>query len=225
MESSNPLELLLYSPTVEQTKTQSIEHEYERGMFISINNHKLISADLYQGFKERYGSIMYGLLGHNIAPSTIKVCYGRLPKRQIIMDLVAKKKVLVVAGIHDYKPTDQGGRGSRWNYEYQHSHFYVYGAHHYLPKDPAELLDKIDHLERLLQRGSNIKGASYKVNTIKPVGRGKYLFSDPVTPTTLYDYLQSPLSNPDKQNCINYIAYNANNPNNQYPLTYLYQEF
>jgi hypothetical protein len=219
------LELLLYSSTVEQTKTQSIEHEYERGMFISINNHKLISADLYQGFKERYGSIMYGLLGHNIAPSTIKVCYGRLPKRQIIMDLVAKKKVLLVAGIHDYKPTDQGGRGSRWNYEYQHSHFYIYGAHHYLPKDPAELQDKIDHLERLLQRGSNIKGASYRVNTIKPVGRGKYLFSDPVTPTTLYDYLQSPLSNPEKQNCINYIAYNANNPSNQYPLTFLYQEF
>lgn len=225
MKSSNPLELLLYSPTVEQTKTQSIEHEYERGMFISINNHKLISADLYQGFKENYRSVMYGLLGCNIRPDSVKVSYGRLPKRQVIMDLVAKKKVLAVAGIHDYKPTDQGGRGSRWNYEYQHSHFYIYGAHHYLPKDPAELLDKIDHLERLLQRGSNIKGASYKVNTIKPVGRGKYLFSDPVTPTTLYDYLQSPLSNPDKQNCINYIAYNANNPNNQYPLTYLYQEF
>jgi hypothetical protein len=225
MKSTNPLELLLYSPTVEQTKTQSIEHEYERGMFVSINNHKMISADLYQGFKERYGSIMYGLLGYNIAPSTIKVCYGRLPKRQIIMDLVAKKKVLLVAGIHDYKPTDQGRRGSRWNYEYQHSHFYIYGAHHYLPKDPAELQDKIKHLEALLQRGSNIKGASYKVNTIKPVGRGKYLFSDPVTPTTLYEYLTSPPPSPAEVNCINYIKYNANNPNNQYSLTYLYQEF
>ena len=225
MNSVNPLELLLYSPVVGQTKTHIYDHEYERGMFISINNHKLISADLYQGFKKQYQSIMYGLTGSNISRDAIKVSYGRLPKRQVIMDLVAKKKVLVVAGIHDYKPTDQGGRGSRWNYEYQHSHFYIYGAHHYLPKDPAELLDKIDHLERLLQRGSNIKGASYKVNTIKPVGRGKYLFSDPVTPTTLYDYLQSPLSNPDKQNCINYIAHNANNPNNQYPLTYLYQEF
>lgn len=225
MKSSNPLELLLYSPAVEQTRNQLIEHEYEKGMFISINNHKLISADLYQGFKKQYQSIMFGLTGSNISRETIKVSYGRLPKRQVIMDLVAKKKVLLVAGIHDYKPTDQGGRGSRWNYEYQHSHFYIYGAHHYLPKDPAELKDKIDHLERLLQRGSNIKGASYKVNTIKPVGRGKYVFSDPVTPTTLYEYLQSPLSSPEKQNCINYIAYNANNPNNHYPLTYLYQEF
>ena len=52
MRSSNPLELLLYSPAVEQTKKQPIEHEYERGMFISINNHKLITADLYQGFKK-----------------------------------------------------------------------------------------------------------------------------------------------------------------------------
>jgi len=225
MKSSNPLELLLYSTAVEQTKTQLTEHEYERGMFISINNHKLISADLYQGFKEQYRTLMYGLLGHNISPSTIRISYGKLPKRQVIMDLVAKKKVLLVAGIHDYKPTDQGGRGSRWNYEYQHSHFYIYGAHHYLPKDPAELKDKIDHLERLLQRGSNIKGASYKVNTIKPVGRGKYFFSDPVTPTTLYDYLQSPLNDPQKQNVINYISHNASNPSNQYPLTYLYQEF
>jgi len=225
MKSSNPLELLLYSTAVEQTKTQLTEHEYERGMFISINNHKLISADLYQGFKEQYRTLMYGLLGHNISPSTIRISYGKLPKRQVIMDLVAKKKVLLVAGIHDYKPTDQGGRGSRWNYEYQHSHFYIYGAHHYLPKDPAKLKDKIDHLERLLQRGSNIKGASYKVNTIKPVGRGKYLFSDPVTPTTLYDYLQSPLNDQQKQSVINYIAHNASNPSNQYPLTYLYQEF
>jgi hypothetical protein len=225
MTKSNMLELLLYSPMVEQTKNQPIEHEYERGMFISINNHKLISADLYQGFKKQYQSIMYGLTGSNISRDTIKVSYGRLPKRQVIMDLVAKKKVLLVAGIHDYKPTDQGGRGSRWNYEYQHSHFYIYGAHHYLPKDPAELQDKIDHLERLLQRGSNIKGASYKVNTIKPVGRGKYLYSDPVTPTTLYEYLTSPPPSPAEVNCINYIKYNANNPNNQYPPTYLYQEF
>jgi len=113
MKSSNPLELLLYSTAVEQTKTQLTEHEYERGMFISINNHKLISADLYQGFKEQYRTLMYGLLGHNISPSTIRISYGKLPKRQVIMDLVAKKKVLLVAGIHDYKPTDQGGRGSR----------------------------------------------------------------------------------------------------------------
>jgi hypothetical protein len=154
MKSSNPLELLLYSLTLEQTNAQPIEYEYERGMFISINNHKLISADLYQGFKKQYQSIMYGLTRSNISRDTIKVSYGRL-----------------------------------------------------------------------LQRGSNIKGASYKVNRIKPVGRGKYLFDDPVTPATLYKYLTSPPPSQAEVCCINYVKYNVNNPNNQYPLTYLYQEF
>ncbi|MAW05640.1 MAG: hypothetical protein CL918_03750 [Deltaproteobacteria bacterium] len=44
MKTLNPLEQLLYTPSLEQTRTQH-NHPYEKGMFISINNHKTDSLD------------------------------------------------------------------------------------------------------------------------------------------------------------------------------------
>jgi hypothetical protein len=223
MKSSNALELLLYPPTIEQTGTQ-YNHPYERGMFISINNHKCISGKLFTLYPKQYQTLVYGLTGKNISRASIKVSVGRMPSRDTIMDLVNSKTLLVVAGIHDYKPLDKRGRGSRRNYEYQHTHFYVYGAHHLLPAEEYALRDKEDHLARLLQRNTNTTNQKHRLIKVLPVGTGKYLYNDQVTPTSLYDYLQSPTRDPRKNNVINYIASNSNNPNNQYPLTYIYQE-
>ena len=223
MKSSNALELLLYPPKIEQLKTQP-DHPYSRGMFISINNHKSDSGKLFTLYPKQYQTILYGLTGTNISRDLIKVSHRRLPSRETIMDLINSKRLFMVAGIHDYKPLDKRGRGSRTNYEYQHTHFYVYGTHFYLPTDEQELRDKEDHLTRLLQRNTNTTNQKHRLIKVSPVGTGKYLYNDPVTPCTLYDYLQSPTANPSKNNIINYIANNKNNPSNKYPLSYIYQE-
>ena len=141
------------------------------------------------------------------------------------MDLISKKRLLLVAGIHDYKPLDNRGRGSRRNYEYQHTHFYAYGTHFYLPEEEKSLRDKEDHLARLLQRNTNTTNQRHRIVKVSPVGTGKYLYNDQVTPSNLYEYLQSPREDPSRKNVINYISNNKNNPSNQYPLTYIYQEY
>ena len=224
MKTLNPLEQLLYTPTLEQTKTQ-YNHPYERGMFISINNHRTNSGKLFTLFSKQYQTLFYGLTGINISRNSIKVSAGRLPNRKIIMDLISKKRLLLVAGIHDYKPLDKRGRGSRRNYEYQHTHFYAYGTHFYLPEEERALRDKEDHLARLLQRNTNTTNQRHRIVKVSPVGTGKYLYTDQVTPSNLYEYLQSPREDPSRKNVINYISNNKNNPSNQYPLTYIYQEY
>ena len=224
MKTLNPLEQLLYTPTLEQTKTQ-YNHPYERGMFISINNHRTNSGKLFTLFSKQYQTLFYGLTGINISRNSIKVSAGRLPHRKIIMDLISKKRLLLVAGIHDYKPLDKRGRGSRRNYEYQHTHFYAYGTHFYLPEEERALRDKEDHLARLLQRNTNTTNQRHRIVKVSPVGTGKYLYTDQVTPSNLYEYLQSPREDPSRKNVINYISNNKNNPSNQYPLTYIYQEY
>ena len=224
MKTLNPLEQLLYAPTLEQTKTQ-YNHPYERGMFISINNHRTNSGKLFTLFSKQYQTLFYGLTGINISRNSIKVSAGRLPHRKIIMDLISKKRLLLVAGIHDYKPLDKRGRGSRRNYEYQHTHFYAYGTHFYLPEEEKSLRDKEDHLARLLQRNTNTTNQRHRIVKVSPVGTGKYLYTDQVTPSNLYEYLQSPREDPSRKNVINYISNNKNNPSNQYPLTYIYQEY
>ena len=223
MKTLNPLEKLLYPPTIQQDKIH-IDHPYDKGMFISINNHKSTSGELFTLYTKQYQTLVYGLTGKNISKESIKVSARRLPCRDTIMDLVNSRTLLMVAGIHDYKPLDKRGRGSRRNYEYQHTHFYVYGVHHHLPAEESVLRDKENHLARLLQRNTNTTNQKHRLIKVLPVGTGKYLYNDQVTPTSLYDYLQSPTRDPRKNNVINYIASNTNNPNNQYPLTYIYQE-
>ncbi len=46
--------------------------DYDRGMFISINNHKQDTRDLYLTLKKQYQSMMKVLIGHNLSKSSIK---------------------------------------------------------------------------------------------------------------------------------------------------------
>lgn len=218
----NGLEKLLYPSSVQQTKKPVYTHLYERGMFISINNHKSTSAELWSQYKRQYQTILYGLTGKNISKNEIKVSTGKVPSKQTIMNTAASKKLLVVAGIHDYKPQDKRGKGSRRNFEYQHTHFYVYGAHHFLPDGKTDLEHKVNHLASLLQRHTKTTNKKFRLIKIQPVGTGKHIFSDNISPTTLYDYLLLPQTDITKDSVINYIARNRNNPSNNYPLTYLY---
>jgi len=222
MKEQNALEVLLYPSLVEQTKETSQTHLFERGMFISINNHKTSSGELWRQYKVQYQTIVKCLKGYNPSKDEVKVLTGRLPSEKVIMDLVAKKELLVVAGIHDYKSQDNRGRGSRRNYEYQHTHFYVYGSHNFLPQSNPELDKKIEHLSKMLHRHTHTTNRKHRLIKIQPVGTGKYKFTDDVRPTNLYKYLSLPYDDITKDGIINYIARNKNNPSNKYPLTYLY---
>ena len=102
MKSSNALELLLYPPNIEQTRTH-LDHPYDKGMFISINNHKCTSGKLFSLYPKQYQTLVYGLTGKNISKESITVVAGRIPSRDKIMDLVNRKMLLLVAGIHGHK--------------------------------------------------------------------------------------------------------------------------
>jgi len=140
----------------------------------------------------------------------------------LITDLVKEKKLLVVSGIHDYKRQDARG-GSKRNYDYQHTHFYVYGAHHYLPERGAELEEAEKKICRNLQRYTNTTNKRYCLIKVTSVGNGIYRHSDSITPTTLYDYLLTGTPNSDKRTLLSYIASNRHNPSTQYPLSFLYE--
>ena len=126
MRSSNPLELLLYPSTIEQTSKQEQEHPYQNGMFISINNHKTDAGKIIQQFPRQYQTLIHSVCNRKISREDIRVTKN-LPPAYKISNLVASKKLIVVGGIHDYKQQDKYGNGSRTNFYHQHTHLYVYG--------------------------------------------------------------------------------------------------
>jgi len=221
MKTQNPLEKLLYPPSAVETQLPEINHHYEKGMFISIHNHKSDAAPLIQQYPRQYQTLIHSICGRSISRENIR--YSRkLPARDLIADLVAEKKLLVVSGIHDYKRQDGRG-GSKRNYDYQHTHFYVYGAHHYLPERGAELEEAEKKICRNLQRYTNTTNKRYCLIKVTSVGNGIYRHSDSITPTTLYDYLLTGTPNSDKRTLLSYIASNRHNPSTQYPLSSLYE--
>ena len=221
MKNLNPLEQLLYPPAIEQTINSELNHPYEKGMFISINNNKTDTAALIQQYPRQYETLIHSICGRSISRGNIRHS-RRLPSRELIADLVAEKKLLVVAGIHDYKKQDRRG-GSKRNYDYQHTHFYVYGAHHYLPKEGAELVAAEKKICRNFQRYTNTTNKRYRLVEVASVGNGIYRYSDSVTPTTLYEYLLAASPDASKRTLLSYIANNRHNPSVQYPISYLYE--
>lgn len=227
MKLLNPLEQILYAEqSVAATALPSINHKLERGVFLSINNYKQGCDTLYQSLRKQYGSLVYAMTGKNIPADCIKSISGSVPSHQKIMDAVVAKKLIMVAAIHHYDYYScKTGRGSISNADYQHLHLYVYGMHHYIGKDDAFIDDALDYIPRVLCRHNrfNNKSKSPRID-IKPVGIGKYRFSDVVTPSTLYDYLKLPNAEPSKKCVMNYLADTSGYGGNNYPLTYIYQE-
>ena len=79
--------------------------DYDRGMFISINNHKQDATDLYLTLKKQYQSMMKVLIGHNLSKSSIKVT-DKLPSNDKLMRTLNNKNIVVAAGIHYYDSFD-----------------------------------------------------------------------------------------------------------------------
>ena len=193
---------------------------YKNGMFISIDNKACYYTDLVKEFKELYISLVLALTSARISKTKVKQLQAEwlgdritLPPREKLLSLLNNKTLILVGGVHNYKKDDPRTKGK----EYTHSHFYVYNTHHYLPSTPIELRNIEDKIERHLSR--YIKSSHHKrfqgIIKVKPV-------MDSVSPLQLYDYLQSPVSNPLEENLINYMANNRHLPEVQYPLTTIY---
>ena len=72
---------------------------FDRGMFISINNHRQGNDDLYGSLKKQYQSLLYALTGSNISRDEIKVT-DKLLAQKTMLQLMAKKRVVVAAALH-----------------------------------------------------------------------------------------------------------------------------
>ena len=193
------------------TVTEStINHLYQSGMGISINNHETLSSDIQCKYKKQYQSLYKAIAGKKISRNSIKVDSGRPPTKNLINNIIDEKGLLMVSGIHDYHPYDATlGRGSSRGYEYQHQHIYLYGAHHYLPL--ILLPNTLNRIEGYMCRHIKHNGKLKRLIDIKPV-------FDYVTPSNLYEYLLTPYRRPTETNWINYIT------DQTYPLSYIYQE-
>ena len=197
---------------------------FDRGMFISINNHKQGNDDLYGSLKKQYQSLIYALTGSNPSRDQIKVT-DKLPAQRTILQLMAKNRVLVAAAMHNYDAYNQKtGRGSRYNFGgYNHLHFYAFGLHHQMQKHSGGVDGAVEHIRHCLFRHNRFANPNKSNNIdIREVGVGKYQYNDVVTPTTLLDYLSLPKTNPTKDCIINYMA-GAANGEVANPILYVYQ--
>ena len=197
---------------------------FDRGMFISINNHKQGNDDLYGSLKKQYQSLIYALTGSNPSRDQIKVT-DKLPAQRTILQLMAKKRVVVAAALHTYDAYNQKtGRGSRYNFGgYNHLHFYAFGLHHLMQQHTGGVDAAVEHIRHCLFRHNRFANQQNPNNIdIREVGVGKYQYNDVVTPTTLLDYLALPKTNPTKDCIINYMS-GAANDGAANPILYLYQ--
>ena len=220
-EDMNALERELYDQNLFNTQPYQLQHPYERGMLISISNYKMYYDEILKNYKKQYQSLYQALTGEKISRYDIRDIKG-IPDRQKLLDLINLKIPIVVAGIHSYKTEEQYGYKSRRNDGYNHQHLFLYNIHHYLPEDPTGIDHINSKITRNLQRYTNLKQYKNDIIRIGSVGTGKYLYTDQITPTTLYDYLKLPETNPQKDTLINYIANNRHKPEIQYQLHTIY---
>ena len=220
----NPIKVW-YDGNTKPPQFSSNYSKYKKGMLISIDNNQLYHNSIISKFEDLYQSFILALTGKKIDLRGVKKIDGdwygdrvKLPSRYKLLDLISYKIPVMLCGVHNYRKDDIRSGGK----EYCHSHFYVYNVHHYLPSNPVELADKEDKIVRHLSRYLNQRKRFQNMIRLTPVGHGEHQYTDPVTPTKLYDYLQSPNTSPEKDNAINYIANNRHLPNLQYPLTFIY---
>ena len=220
-ETSNVLEEMLYSSNLQHSNERK---RYDRGMFISINNHKQGNDDLCASLKKQYQSLWYAMTGDNVSRNEIKVT-DKLPTQKTILHLMAKNKIVLAAALHSYDCyNNRTGRGSRFNYgAYHHLHFYVYGLHHLMQQHDGGVDAAVEHIKRCLFRHNKFSVPDNPKNIdIREVGVGKYQYNDVVSPTTLIDYLSLPKTNPAKDCVINYMAGTCDGGELN-PILYVYQ--
>ena len=203
--------------------------KYYRGMLISISNHNTHYNDLLTSklIKNQYISIIKAIKGkdYKISKWDLKVLTGdfngdriKLPSKEGLLRTCANQTPIMICGVHNYRKDNIKSYGA----EYSHQHFYLYNIHHHLPEDPIKLRSIENEIEKHLYPYTNYKKRVQGIIRITEVGVGAYQYTDNVTPLKLYDYLRSPITNPDQDNIINYISNNRHLSTIQYPLTTIF---
>ena len=214
---TNALEQLLYEPvTFSEMKGNLPSYvPYERGMSITLNNSRSSAYDLYSSMKEIYQSIYKALTNNKISKDNILTSTGKVPNRKRIMDMVINHQPIMVGAIHKYKDTIR--------FDDFHLHLYVYGVHHYLKEDDGNI--RFEKLRSYLQRYLKSKRKrNQSAVDIREVGINSNTFNDVISPTTVYEYLEMPLKNPEKDSWINYLAETKRETEYPTPIYYIYQK-
>ena len=214
---TNALEQLLYEPvTFQEMKGNSQSYiPYERGMSITLNNSRSSAYDLYSSMKEIYQSIYKALTNNKISKDNILTSTGKVPNRKRIMDMVINNQPIMVGAIHKYRDTIR--------FDDFHLHLYVYGVHHYLKKDDGSI--RFEKLRSYLQRYLKSKRKRNKSAVdIREVGINSNKFNDVISPATVYEYLEMPHKNPEKDSWINYLAETKRETEYRTPIYYIYQK-
>ena len=211
----NALEQLLYEPdTFQDMKGKSYSYiPYEKGMSITLNS-RSHAYDLHSSMKEIYQSIYKALTNSKISKDNILTSSGKVPNRKTIMDMVINNQPIMVGAIHKYRDM---------KFDEFHLHLYVYGVHQYLKQDDGKI--RFEKLRSYLQRylKSKRKRDATAVD-IREVGINSNKFNDAISPATVYEYLNLPKTNPEKDSWINYMAETRRDTEYKTPLYYIYQK-
>ena len=127
----NALEQQLY-PVEEFQLDTTRDVPYNKGMSITLNNHKCSQYDLYTKLKDIYNSIYKALTDTTISKDNILTSRWKVPNRKTIMDMVIRDQPIMVAGIHKYNDIK--------HFDEYHLHMYVYGVHTYLQHEDLSLI-------------------------------------------------------------------------------------
>ena len=213
---TNALEQLLYEPdTFQSLKGKSHSYvPYEKGMSITLNNSKTHAYELYTSLKEIYQSIYLALTKSKISRDDILTSTGKVPSRKTIMDMVINNQPIMVGSIHKYRDM---------RFDEFHLHLYLYGVHHYLQKDDGKI--RFEKLKSYLHRYLKSKRKRYDNPVdIREVGINSNTFNDVISPATVYEYLEMPYKNPEKDSWINYLAETKRETEYRTPIYYIYQK-
>ena len=213
---TNALEQLLYEPdTFQSLKGKSHSYvPYEKGMSITLNNSKTHAYELYTSLKEIYQSIYLALTKSKISRDDILTSTGKVPSRKTIMDMVINNQPIMVGSIHKYRDM---------RFDEFHLHLYVYGVHNYLQESDGKI--RFEKLKHNLHRYLKSKKRRYDNPVdIREVGINSNTFNDVISPATVYEYLEMPHKNPEKDSWINYLAETKRETEYRTPIYYIYQK-
>ena len=128
--------------------------------------------------------------------------------------MVINNQPIMVGAIHKYRDM---------KFDEFHLHLYVYGVHQYLKQDDGKI--RFEKLRSYLQRylKSKRKRTQSAVD-IREVGINSNKFNDVISPATVYEYLEMPHKNPEKDSWINYLAETKRETENRTPIYYIYQK-
>ena len=214
-----PIKVWYDSNTIHPQSNTKVD-TFTNGMFITIRNNNCYYSNIVSDFRDLYISLIHALTGNKVSKTNVKQLDGKwkderitLPSQQNILSILNKKTPILVGGVHNYATDDPRSKGK----EYSHSHFYVYNIHHYMPNNPKSMMDMVNKIEKMLSRYAKSKRPNryHNLIDIRPV-------DDYVSPTTLYDYLRSFITHPNKTSTIQYISNNSHLPTLQYPLHTIY---